>query len=195
MKKIQSTGMVLNVDNIDTDQIIPAKFLKSTNREGFGEHLFANWRYQKNGEPNEAFAFNHYPRGSSVLIAGNNFGCGSSREHAAWAISDYGIRAIISSQFADIFKGNALNNDIVPIELETEELALITQYVEKNPSTNIEVDIEKQAVRVYDDAFSFQKTFEIDPLKKKFIMEDISELEYLVSIKKEVEAFEELNVL
>ena len=99
MKRIQSTGMVLNVDNIDTDQIIPAKFLKSTNREGFGEHLFANWRYQKNGEPNEDFAFNHYPKGSSVLIAGNNFGCGSSREHAAWAIR---ITAFVPSSLVSL---------------------------------------------------------------------------------------------
>ena len=187
--------MVLNVDNIDTDQIIPAKFLKSTDREGFGQHLFANWRYLENGEPNADFVLNRSEKGSSVLIAGNNFGCGSSREHAAWAISDYGIRAIISTQFADIFKGNALNNDIVPIEIEADELALIAKEVEKNPDTQIEVDIDAQAVKVEGGSFSFQKKFDIDPLKKKFIMEDISELEYLISIKQSVEAFEEEHIL
>jgi 3-isopropylmalate/(R)-2-methylmalate dehydratase small subunit len=195
MKMIQSRGMVLNVENIDTDQIIPAKFLKSTSREGFGEHLFANWRYLENGDPNQDFVLNTAPKNTAVLIAGNNFGCGSSREHAAWAISDYGIRAIISSQFADIFKGNALNNDIVPIELDPEELKLVMGYVEKHPEANIDIDIETQSVKVYNDDFSFEKTFALDPLKKKFIMEDISELEYLLSIKKDVQAFEELNVL
>lgn len=192
---IQSRGMVLNVENIDTDQIIPAKFLKATSREGFGEHLFSNWRYLENGEPNQDFILNTASKNTAVLIAGNNFGCGSSREHAAWAISDYGIRAIISSQFADIFKGNALNNDIVPIELDAEELKLVMSYVEKHPEANIDIDIESQSVRIYKDDFSFQKTFALDPLKKKFIMEDISELEYLLSIKKDVQAFEELNVL
>lgn len=192
---IQSRGMVLNVENIDTDQIIPAKFLKATSREGFGEHLFSNWRYLENGEPNQDFILNTAAKNTAVLIAGNNFGCGSSREHAAWAISDYGIRAIISSQFADIFKGNALNNDIVPIELDPEELKLVMGYVEKHPEANIDIDIETQSVKVYNDDFSFEKTFALDPLKKKFIMEDISELEYLLSIKKDVQAFEELNVL
>ncbi|MFT6243841.1 MAG: 3-isopropylmalate/(R)-2-methylmalate dehydratase small subunit [Salibacteraceae bacterium] len=195
MKMIQSRGMVLNVENIDTDQIIPAKFLKATSREGFGEHLFSNWRYLENGEPNQDFILNTAAKNTAVLIAGNNFGCGSSREHAAWAISDYGIRAIISSQFADIFKGNALNNDIVPIELDPEELKLVMGYVEKHPEANIDIDIETQSVKVYNDDFSFEKTFALDPLKKKFIMEDISELEYLLSIKKDVQAFEELNVL
>lgn len=192
---IQSRGMVLNVENIDTDQIIPAKFLKATSREGFGEHLFSNWRYLENGDPNQEFILNTAPKNTAVLIAGNNFGCGSSREHAAWAISDYGIRAIISSQFADIFKGNALNNDIVPIELDPEELKLVMGYVEKHPEATIEIDIESQSVKVYNGNFSFEKKFALDPLKKKFIMEDISELEYLLSIKKDVQAFEELNVL
>jgi 3-isopropylmalate/(R)-2-methylmalate dehydratase small subunit len=195
MKMIQSRGMVLNIENIDTDQIIPAKFLKATSREGFGEHLFSNWRYLENGEPNQGFILNTAAKNTAVLIAGNNFGCGSSREHAAWAISDYGIRAIISSQFADIFKGNALNNDIVPIELEAEELQLVMRYVEKYPEANIDIDIESQSVKIYKDDFLFKKTFALDPLKKKFIMEDISELEYLLSIKKDVQAFEELNVL
>lgn len=195
MKKIDTTGIVLDVENIDTDQIIPAKFLKSTNRLGFGEHLFANWRYNEDGSDNEEFVFNNFPKGSAVLIAGNNFGCGSSREHAAWALSDYGIRAIISSQFADIFKGNALNNDIVPIVVNPNELAIIKDQVQRNPNSKIHVDIESQSVRIDDGEFTFQKTFEIDPLKKKFIMEDISELEYLISIKNEVEAFEEIHVL
>lgn len=195
MKQINTTGIVLDIENIDTDQIIPAKFLKSTSRLGFGEHLFANWRYNEDGSPKADFAFNNFEKDSAVLIAGNNFGCGSSREHAAWALSDYGIRAVISSQFADIFKGNALNNDIVPIVVNANELAIIKDQVQRNPKSRIDIDIESQSVRIDDGEFTFQKTFEIDPLKKKFIMEDISELEYLISIKNEVEAFEEIHVI
>lgn len=195
MKQIETTAIVLDVENIDTDQIIPAKFLKSTSRLGFGEHLFSNWRYKENGEPNEDFAFNDFEKDSAVLIAGNNFGCGSSREHAAWALSDYGIRAIISTQFADIFKGNALNNDIVPIVVQENEWQIIKDQVEQNPKSIIKVDIESQSLSINDGTFTFLKSFEIDPLKKKFIMEDISELEFLVSIKNEVQAFEEIQVL
>lgn len=195
MKTIESTGMVLNIDNIDTDQIIPAKFLKATNREGFGKHLFANWRYNEDNSENSDFALNNYKKGSAVLIAGNNFGCGSSREHAAWAISDFGIRTIISTQFADIFKGNALNNDIVPIEVNESELELIMNQVNNNKETKIEVDIEDQTLTVSADGFSFSRQFEIDQLKKKFIMADISDLEYLISIKNDVANYEELNVL
>ena len=195
MKRIETTGIVLDIENIDTDQIIPAKFLKSTDRAGFGVHLFSNWRYNADGSPKEDFAFNAFEKGSAVLIAGNNFGCGSSREHAAWALSDYGIRAIISSQFADIFKGNALNNDIVPIVVKPNELEIIKDQVQRNPQSEITVDIESQSIRIDDGEFTFQKSFEIDPLKKKFIMEDISELEYLISIKNEVAAFEEIHVI
>jgi len=195
MKKIESTGIVLDADNIDTDQIIPAKFLKSTLREGFGEHLFANWRYKENGEPNTDFALYRYERNSAVLIAGNNFGCGSSREHAAWAISDYGIRAVISSQFADIFKGNALNNDIIPIELSEDEVKLLMRIVERNPQIKIHIDIEKQSVRINESGVEFFQTFQIDQLKKKFIMEDIKDLEYMLSIKSDIEAFEQTHVL
>ncbi len=195
MKKIESTGMVLNIDNIDTDQIIPAKFLKATNRDGFGKHLFANWRYNEDNSEKSDFALNNYKKGSAVLIAGNNFGCGSSREHAAWAISDFGIRTIISTQFADIFKGNALNNDIVPIEVNQSELDLIMNQVNANKETKIEVDIEEQTLEVIGDGFSFKREFEIDQLKKKFIMADISDLEYLISIKNDVANYEELNVL
>ncbi|MDX2362038.1 MAG: 3-isopropylmalate dehydratase small subunit [Crocinitomicaceae bacterium] len=195
MKKIESTGIVLDADNIDTDQIIPAKFLKSTSREGFGEHLFSNWRYLENGEANTDFALYNYPSDAAILISGNNFGCGSSREHAAWAISDYGIRAVISSQFADIFKGNALNNDIIPIVLSTDEITAIMRYVEQHPSAKINIDIDKQSVQIEEEGFSFFQTFQIDQLKKKFIMEDIKDLEYMLSIKEEIAQFELAHIL
>ncbi|MFT6947376.1 MAG: 3-isopropylmalate/(R)-2-methylmalate dehydratase small subunit [Vicingaceae bacterium] len=195
MKTIQSTGVVLAIDNIDTDQIIPAKFLKSTEKSGFGKHLFANWRYKKDGDPNPDFALNMDQHNSSILITGNNFGCGSSREHAAWAISDYGIKAIISSQFADIFKGNALNNDILPIALKSEDISLLMHQITQNPKTKIEININQQTVKIDESNFSFNKGFEIDPLKKKFIVEGIGDLEFLLSIQKEIETFEKSHVV
>lgn len=195
MKKIKSTGMVLNIDNIDTDQIIPAKFLKATNRDGFGKHLFANWRYNADETEKADFALNNYISGSEILIAGNNFGCGSSREHAAWAIADYGIKAIFSTQFADIFKGNALNNNIVPIAINATVLEKLMNQVNSDKSTEIVVDIEQQQFLVSAEGFSMKGNFEIDPLKKKFIIEEIGDLDYLINSKEEIHAFEKVNAV
>ena len=181
MKMIQSTGMVLDVDNIDTDQIIPAKFLKSTEKSGFGEHLFANWRYQENGELITSFVLNQSPKSRSVLIAGNNFGCGSSREHAAWAISDFGIRAIISSQFADIFKGNAEKNGILCITLEEK---IVQQFLKSGE--RLSVDLEAQLVI---DEAGHQYPFEIPSFSKKRLLEDLSDLDYLLDFKHTVQEF------
>ncbi len=189
MEKIISTGIVLDIDNIDTDQIIPAKFLKATSREGFGKNLFHNWRYHSDGTPNPDFAFNQFAARSAVLIAGNNFGCGSSREHAAWALADYGIKAVVSSQFADIFKGNALNNGILPIEVTPAELQTLMAFVNGNREGKITIDLPQQELRIGTPDFSFIKHFQIDPLKKTFLIEGTTETEYLVNMRAEIAAF------
>lgn len=195
MKKIDSTAIVLNIENIDTDQIIPAKFLKSTSRDGFGRHLFSNWRYDDAGNSKEDFAFNQFETGSEILIAGNNFGCGSSREHAAWAIADYGVKVIISSQFADIFKGNALNNGILPVEVSEDSLRVMTKYFSKYKSTKIQIDLENQELRATEDDIILRINFEIDPLKKQFLLEGISDIEYLIKQEKEISTFEATHKL
>jgi 3-isopropylmalate/(R)-2-methylmalate dehydratase small subunit len=195
MKKVESTAIVLNRDNIDTDQIIPAKFLKSTSRAGFGEKLFYNWRYDEKGNPNADFAFNEYAVGSEILIAGNNFGCGSSREHAAWAIADYGIKVIISSQFADIFQANALNNGILPITVSEACLKAMLKYFEIEKKCPIEIDLEGQQVIVDAKDIYINVKFDIDPLKKEFLLKGTSELEYLLNQRENVIAFEETHQL
>lgn len=188
MKTIESTGIVLNIDNIDTDQIIPAQFLKSTEKKGFGKNLFYNWRYLDTGDENPDFAFFKYNRESQILIAGNNFGCGSSREHAAWAIEDYGIKTIISSQFADIFKGNALNNGILPIELSEEDCKQIKAFIDQNKSAKIKIDLENQKLEIPE--MNYEQEFEIDPVKKQFLIEGVSETEFLIGLREEIEEFE-----
>lgn len=188
MKTIESTGIVLNIDNIDTDQIIPAQFLKSTEKKGFGKNLFYNWRYLDTGDENPDFAFFKYNSESQILIAGNNFGCGSSREHAAWAIEDYGIKTIISSQFADIFKGNALNNGILPIELSEEDCKQIKAFIDQNKSAKIKIDLENQKLEIPE--MNYEQEFEIDPVKKQFLIEGVSETEFLIGLREEIEEFE-----
>ncbi len=190
MKKIESTSYVLNVENIDTDQIIPAAFLKATSREGFGKNLFYNWRYHEDGSEKQDFAFNRFTQGSEVLIAGNNFGCGSSREHAAWAIEDFGIKAIISSQFADIFKANALNNGILPIEVSSDDLAELINHFEKDIDTKIHIDLVEQQFSVQSSVLSMERDFQIDPFKKELLIRELKEIEYLIEHKTEIEAFE-----
>jgi 3-isopropylmalate/(R)-2-methylmalate dehydratase small subunit len=182
--EIRTKGVLLPIENIDTDQIIPAKFLKSTEKTGFGAHLFANWRFDENHQEVASFALNNSK--GEVLVAGNNFGCGSSREHAAWALVDYGFKAIISSQFADIFKGNALNNGIIPIEVSAEQLKEINHKLSNNPGSVINISLKNQEVKI-DGLESF--TFEIDALKKLFILEGKEELDYILSFKEEIVAF------
>ena len=195
MNKITSTAIVLDRDNIDTDQIIPAKFLKSTSKEGFGDWLFYNWRYDENDNPKQDFPFNKYQKSSSILIAGNNFGCGSSREHAAWAIADYGIDVVISSQFADIFKGNALNNGILPITVSESCLGALTKYFKREKECLIEIDIEQQAMKVDAKDIRINIRFDIDPLKKQFILNGTTEIEYLMQQKEAIINFEKKHVL
>jgi 3-isopropylmalate/(R)-2-methylmalate dehydratase small subunit len=179
----------LNIENIDTDQLIPAQFLKLTTKKGYGKNLFYNWRYLNDYQPNPEFELNNPLRiGAEVIIGGNNFGCGSSREHAAWAIADYGIRVVITSQFADIHKGNLYNNKVLPIELNSEDLTVLMNYFSDNPEAQIDVDLENQTVKV--EVIGFNSTFEIAPFKKKCLLEGVDEIQYLIKMKDEILEFE-----
>ena len=147
LNQLSSTGVPLEIENIDTDQIIPARFLKAIDKSGFGENLFRDWRYSKDGAPNVDFVLNNPIFKGEILVAGNNFGCGSSREHAAWALTDYGFRVVISSFFADIFKGNALNNGLLPIQVSEEYLKELLETIHEDPSTIIEVNLQNQTLQ------------------------------------------------
>ncbi|WP_072882697.1 3-isopropylmalate dehydratase small subunit [Chryseobacterium takakiae] len=184
---IQSRAIPLPVENIDTDQIIPARFLKSIDKKGFGENLFRDWRYDVHtNEPNPDFVLNNPKYSGEILVAGNNFGCGSSREHAAWALTDYGFKAVISSFFADIFKGNALNNGLLPVKVSERFLKEILNDITENPEKEIFVDVEKQTVSFGD----LSEYFEIDPYKKICLMNGYDDIDFLISRKKVIQEFE-----
>jgi 3-isopropylmalate/(R)-2-methylmalate dehydratase small subunit len=185
-RKLTSTAVPLPNENVDTDQIIPARFLKATTREGFGENLFRDWRYDSNGNPNADFVLNNDAFNGKILIAGKNFGCGSSREHAAWAIYDYGFRVVISSFFADIFKNNALNNGLLPVVVSDEFLKTLLTTTENNPSTQITVDLENQVV----ECNGQKEQFEINPYKKSCMINGYDDIDYLLSLKEEIKQFE-----
>ena len=185
---IQSSAVPLPIENIDTDQIIPARFLKATTREGFGENLFRDWRYDKQGQPKADFVLNDDRYGGKILVAGKNFGCGSSREHAAWAIGDYGFRVVISSFFADIFKGNALNNGILPIVLEETLLQQIFEAIYQNPATEIHVDLENQQLEV--PSIGLRTAFDIKPYKKTCLLNGYDDIDYILNQKQSIQAFE-----
>jgi 3-isopropylmalate/(R)-2-methylmalate dehydratase small subunit len=187
--EILESGMVpLTVENVDTDQIIPARFLKATDRKGFGENLFRDWRYTSDNQPKEDFVLNNTVYSGSILVAGNNFGCGSSREHAAWALADYGFRVVVSSFFADIFKGNALNNGILPIQVSPESLQTIFAAIEKNPAVQAKVDLEAQKLRI--EAADIVVSFELNAYKKMCLLNGYDDIDYLLSQKEAIEAFE-----
>jgi 3-isopropylmalate/(R)-2-methylmalate dehydratase small subunit len=188
LTKIESTGIPLPIENIDTDQIIPARFLKSTTREGFGLNIFRDWRYDFEGNPKQHFVLNHPHYSGDILIAGHNFGCGSSREHAAWALSDYGFKAVVSSFYADIFKNNALNNTLLPVQVTPDFLKLLFEIVEKDHKTKIVIDVEKQTISVPSEKIS--ETFEINPYKKVCVMNGYDDIDYLLNLKPEIEKFE-----
>ncbi|WP_250631003.1 3-isopropylmalate dehydratase small subunit [Rhodoflexus caldus] len=183
-----STAVPLAVENIDTDQIIPARFLKATTREGFGENLFRDWRYNPDGSPKPDFVLNNPQYKGEILVAGKNFGCGSSREHAAWAIADYGFRVVVSSFFADIFKNNALNNGILPVVVSDAFLKKLFAAVEAHPQTQIEVNLERQTITLLEDGS--QESFDINPYKKTCLINGYDDIDYLLSLKAEIEAFE-----
>ncbi|MBP1838263.1 3-isopropylmalate dehydratase small subunit [Formosa algae] len=188
---LQSRAIPLDIENIDTDQIIPARFLKATDRKGFGDNVFRDWRYNKNGDINEEFPLNDTTYMGSILVAGDNFGCGSSREHAAWAIADYGFKVVVSSFFADIFKGNALNNGILPIQVSPEFLKVLFNNITSDPETIISVNLETQIISIQGTDFSEQ--FDIDPYKKTCLINGYDDIDYLLSKKEEILAFETKN--
>lgn len=187
-KHIQTSVVPLPIENIDTDQIIPARFLKATTREGFGNNLFRDWRFDENDNPKEDFVLNHPTFSGKVLVAGKNFGCGSSREHAAWAIADYGFDAVVSSFFADIFKGNALNNGLLPVQVSDDFLKKIFDAVYADHKAEIEIDLERQLIII--SATGEQESFEINPYKKACLINGYDDIDYILSKKELIQQFE-----
>lgn len=184
--QLKSTAVPLPVENIDTDQIIPARFLKATTREGFGDNLFRDWRFDAAGNPVKDFVLNNQTFSGKILVAGKNFGCGSSREHAAWALYDFGFRVVISSFFADIFKNNALNNGLLPVVVSDSYVRQLLDKIRSNPATSVTVDLERQVVTV-DGA---EEKFEINQYKKTCLMNGYDDIDYLLSLNKEVRTFD-----
>jgi len=189
----RSTVVPLNIENVDTDQIIPARFLKATSREGFGKNLFRDWRYNNDDEnqPKQDFVLNIPTYSGRILVAAKNFGCGSSREHAAWAIKDAGYEVVVSSFFADIFKNNSLNNFLLPIQVSDAFLKKIFEAVKRDPKTEIEVNLEQQTITI--SATGEQETFDINRYKKTCLLNGFDDIDYLLSMKPEIQEFETLK--
>ena len=185
---LKSKAIPLNVANIDTDQIIPARFLKATDKKGFGDNVFRDWRYHENGNLKSDFPLNNPKYSGSILVAANNFGCGSSREHAAWALVGYGLKVIVSSFFADIFKGNALNNGLLPIQVSEKFLEKLFKVIESDANTILTVNLETQSLTVNDTGLS--SNFDIDSYKKTCLINGYDDIEYLISQKEKIKAFE-----
>lgn len=177
------------IEDVDTDQIIPARFLKATTREGFGENLFRDWRYHPDGSPKTDFVLNNPLYGGQILVAGKNFGCGSSREHAAWALHDYGIRVVVSSFFADIFRGNALNNGLLPVQVDEAFLQDIFKTIEADPGAMFEVDLAQQTFTIT--AGGATAEFPIDPFRKMCMLNGYDDIDYLLSLTTDIEDFEQ----
>ncbi|MDO6744949.1 3-isopropylmalate dehydratase small subunit [Tenacibaculum soleae] len=184
--KLIDTAVPLTTENVDTDQIIPARFLKATDKKGFGDNVFRDWRYHKDGSVNEEFILNNKNCKGSILIAGDNFGCGSSREHAAWALAGYGFKVVISSFFADIFKGNALNNGILPVQVSEDFLNKLLERVAQQSDTIIIIDLENQIIKTPVGT----SEFEINSYKKLCLINGYDDIDFLVSKKDKIEAFE-----
>ncbi len=185
---VTSRCVPLNIENVDTDQIIPARFLKATSRDGFGNNLFRDWRYNSDGTPKKEFVLNDPTYQGVVLVAGKNFGCGSSREHAAWAIADYGFRVVVSSFFADIHKNNELNNFVLPVVVSDEYLAELFECIYTDPTTEVKVDLPSQTITNLKNGRTAQ--FEINPYKKHCLMEGIDDIEFLLSKRPDIERWE-----
>jgi 3-isopropylmalate/(R)-2-methylmalate dehydratase small subunit len=184
----KSTCVPLNIENVDTDQIIPARFLKATSREGFGKNLFRDWRYVNDDEtqPKEDFVLNNKTYSGKILVTGKNFGCGSSREHAAWAIKDAGFDVVVSSFFADIFKNNSLNNFLLPVTVSESFLQKIFTAIKKDPATEVEVNLEKQTINLGNES----EPFEINNYKKTCLLNGYDDIDYLLNSKEEIEKYE-----
>lgn len=191
IKKINSSAVPIDLENIDTDQIIPARFLKATSREGFGDNLFRDWRYNSDNTPKIDFVLNDPTYSGRILVAGSNFGCGSSREHAAWAIKDAGFDVVISSFFADIFRNNALNNFLLPVTVSDNFLRKIFAAIEKDPATKIDVDLEAQTISL---PSGEHESFEINNYKKTCLLNGFDDIDYLLSIRGEIEQFEKQHL-
>jgi len=188
---VQSKAIPLAIENIDTDQIIPARFLKATDRQGFGNNVFKDWRFDKEGNLNVGFALNDDKYSGEILVTGHNFGCGSSREHAAWAIGDYGFKVVVSSFFADIFKGNALNNGLLPVEVSPAFLKQLLTNVTDTPDSEIKVDLEKQTITLL--STGALESFEINSYKKTCLLNGYDDIDYLLNQKEKIEQFEIQN--
>lgn len=185
--RITSRLVCLPVNNIDTDQIIPARFLKATDKKGMGAHLFADWRYRDDGSPNPDFALNRpEAKGCQILLAGDNFGCGSSREHAPWALTDFGFRAVISTSFADIFRNNALKNGLLPVVVDAATHRLLLDLVEENPQVEVTIDLASQSLSFPGGSV----TFPIDPFNKTCLLNGVDELGYLLQFEAQIADYE-----
>jgi 3-isopropylmalate/(R)-2-methylmalate dehydratase small subunit len=192
MEKFQtlhSSAVPLPIEEVDTDQIIPARFLKATTREGFGDNLFRDWRYQNDDTPKPDFVLNNPAYDGTILVAGRNFGCGSSREHAAWALYDYGFRAVVSSFFADIFRGNALNNGLLPVQVSEDFLHKIFSAIEQDPQATFTINLEQQQFTI--DVTGQSTDFEIDAYKKHCLLNGQDDIDFLLSIKDKIETYEQ----
>ena len=190
---LTSTYVPLPIENVDTDQIIPARFLKATDKEGFGNNLFADWRYNKDGSPKADFVLNNPTYCGSILVAGKNFGSGSSREHAAWAIGGYGFKAVVSSFFADIFKNNALNNGVLPVVVSPEFLSEILISVQADPKATLTIDLKNQTIT--DNKSGKSEFFEINDYKKQCLLDGLDDIDYLLSKKTQIESYEQEHKL
>lgn len=187
-QKLRSTVVPLPIENVDTDQIIPARFLKAVERKGFGDNLFRDWRYKKDGTPNPDFVLNNPLFSGQILAAGKNFGSGSSREHAAWAIYDAGFRVVVSSFFADIFKSNVLNCGLLPVQVPEDFLDEIFRTVNEDPKAQLEIDLENQTIRNIKSK-TYVK-FDINPYKKQCLLRGLDDIDFLLSLKEEITSFE-----
>jgi 3-isopropylmalate/(R)-2-methylmalate dehydratase small subunit len=188
LKPFSSTLVSMPTDNIDTDQIIPARFLKTTNKQGLGDNLFADWRFDADGKPRPDFILNQpQAKGVGILLAGHNFGCGSSREHAPWALQGYGFKAVISTYFADIFKGNALKNGLLPIQVDAETHQQLLSLVQEDPSTQLKIDLEAQTVTLPDGR---AVKFPIDGFARECLLKGVDQLGYMVDMSAAIEKYE-----
>lgn len=190
---LESRCVPLPLENIDTDQIIPARFLSATSREGFGEKLFRDWRFDKSGNPNPDFVLNKDEFSGSILVAGKNFGCGSSREHAVWAVAGYGFRAVVSSFFADIFRNNCLNNGVLPVVVPDEFLKSLLGQIHSDPLTQVRIDLPNQTITSLKD--NSQVSFEINAYKKECLIKGLDDIDYLLGIRDLITAYEFRNTL
>jgi 3-isopropylmalate/(R)-2-methylmalate dehydratase small subunit len=185
---LESTCVPLPLENVDTDQIIPARFLSATSREGFGDNLFRDWRYMKSGEPNSEFVLNNHKFRGKVLVTGKNFGSGSSREHAVWAIFDYGFRAVVSSFFADIFMNNSLNNGLLPVVISEELLKKLHDLIQMDPSVKVRIDLNKQTFTIPSTKDSVR--FAINPYKKECLLKGLDDIDFLLTMKNAITDYE-----